>query len=631
MMSDAAGMLQRMGGAAATARLSTVQQHVSQAVQALTERQAGVAREAAQAASDTLAHYQPWLTRLQAAETQLAETAEALPSLPAGAPVEDVKIALEQGRAALRETALVIDSPDVADHVAEVERLARHAFKLGPGFASTQREIVQRLEALAARGPEMNQRLEQGRSEFDSVDDYAPETWSDIRGNGSEATAAVGQSHQLWQTAQAKIAPETNDWAGALTDVETAEARLGYADELLTMISTRLQDLRAAQKNAQHEVENAERDVKLGWGYLRNNDADVGKVPENALNEGEKILAAIKRDLAEAQPNWIAILQQATHVRQLADKALAGARSEVDTMTAKRTQAEHLAQAAQSEVTKLTNFAKLHPTDITATHRRDIDTVAKMVDLGGRQLNAAGQVEEEARAGTLDKAIAAYTEAIEHAAPLYSSMYEAFQSLEAVRQEADAAVQVAQQSINNTVAWYNSYAYVLPAGSPGQKLLEQAQRTLRPFNPQADARELQAIATAAKEANRLAHEAAQSIQQAAQSYQQTHPVQGQGRQGGDFGDLLTGMVIGSLMNSGGGRHRDHGWGSGSGGWGGGSGGGGGGGGSIFGGGSGGSDSGWGGGSGGGSIFGGGGGGGGGWGGGGDSGGGGDGGGGGGSW
>lgn len=596
MMTDAAGVLQRIGGATAQAQLTTIQQQVARAEQALTQRQAAVAREAAQAASEKLVQYQPLLTRLQAAEAQLIETERALPNLPPGAPLEDVNVALEQGRAALRETARAIESPSVADSVAEVERLAGRAFKLGPRFANTQQEIRQRIEALSARGPEMNQRLEQGRAEFDSVDDYAPETWSDIRGNGSEATAAAGQAHQLWQSAQAKMAPEVNDWAGALTDVETAEARLQYADELLTMISTRLKDLREAQKNAQREAENAERDVKLGWGYVRNNDADVGKEPEQALQQADTLLSDIRRALANAQPNWISILQQASQARKLADKALSGARSEVDTMNAKRTQAGDVAQAAQAELTKLSNFAKLHPTDLTDAHRREINTIAQMVDQAGRKLNAASQVEEAARISVLDEAIEGYTQAIERSGPLYSSMYEAFQSLEALRREADETVKVAQQSINNTVSWYNSYGYVLPAGSPGRTLLEQAQRTLRPFNPQADAGELQAVASAAKEANRLASEATQAIQQAAQMYQQTS--YGQGRQGVDFGDLLSGMFIGSMLSGGNNRGNDYGWGNGAGGWGGSSGGGGGGGG-LFG------DSG-------GSIFGGGGGGGGGW-------------------
>jgi hypothetical protein len=567
-----------------------------------------VATEAAQAASASLVKFQPLISRLQAADAQVSEAERFAPSLQPGAHADQVNALIEQSRASLRAAALVIDNPDAADQVAEAERLAAHAYKLGPDFANTQNEIRQRLDALSARGVEMNARLEQGRAEFDIVDEYAPESWSDIRGNGSEATAAVSQSHQLWQSAQAKIAPETNDWADALNDVEAAEARLRYADELLQGITTRLNDLREAQKNAQREVENAERDIKLGWGYVRNNDPDVGKDPEQALGQAESLLATIKQNLASQQPNWIAILQQATEVRQLADQALAGARSEVETMTAKRGQADNLAQAAQGELHKLTNFAKLHPVEVNASHRREIDRVGQLVAQGTANIDAALQAEETARSAAFDHAIEQLKEAIDLSQPLYSSMYEAFQTLEALRQEASAAVEVAQQSLNNTVSWYNSYGQVMPAGSPGRMQLEQAQRTLRPYNPQADAEELKAISASAKEANRLAHEAAQSIQQAAQAYQQTATYDRRGRGGADFGDLLTGMMIGSMMNSGGHRRHDHGWGSGDGGWGGGGGGGGGG---IFGGGSGG-------GSGGGGIFGGGGGGGGDWGGGGGS-------------
>ena len=545
-----------------------MQQQVARATQALSERQATAAREAAQVASATLVQYQPLLARLQNADQQLAAAQHALPSLPAGSHTDEVSALIEQGRTALREAAQTIDSPTAEDSVAEAERLASHAFKLGPDFANTQRDIRQRLDALNARGPEMNARLEQGRTEFDIVDEYAPESWSDIRGNGSEATAAIGQAHQLWQSAQAKVAPDVdvNDWAGALNDVETAEARLHYADELLRVISTRLHDLREAQKNAKREVENAQRDVKLGWGYIRNNDADVGKEPEQALTQAQALLAEISRSLANEQPNWITALQQATQARQLADLALAGARSEVDTMSAKRTQADSLAQAAQAEFSKLTNFAKLHPVEVEAKHRREIDKITALLGRATTRLETATHAEETARLTALAEAAALFTQVIETAQPLYSSMYEAFQTMEALRQEASGAVDVAQQSLNNTVSWYSSYGYVMPAGSPGQMLLQQAQQTLRPYNPQAKAKELKAIAAAAKEANRLAHEAAQSIQQAAQAYQQTATYSSQRRGGGaDFGDLLTGMFIGSMMNGGGHRDNNHGWGSGSGG------------------------------------------------------------------
>ncbi|HYF62665.1 MAG TPA: hypothetical protein VD886_07610, partial [Herpetosiphonaceae bacterium] len=429
--------------------MQAAQQQVARAAQALTERQAAVATEAAQAASATLVQYQPLISRLQAADAQVSEAERFLPSLPAGPHADEVGALIEQSRASLRAAALGIDSPEAADHVAEAERLSAHAYKLGPDFANTQREISQRLEALSARGVEMNARLEQGHAEFDIVDEYAPETWSDIRGNGSEATAAVGQARQLWQSAQTKIAPEANDWAGALNDVETAEARLRYADELLQGISTRLNDLREAQKNAQREVDNAERDIKLGWGYVRNNDPDVGKNPEQKLGQAETILAAIRQNLASQQPNWISVLKQATEVRQLADQALAGARSEVDAMNAKRGQADNLAQAAQAELNKLTGFAKLHPVEVTASHRREIDRVGALVAQGTGNIDSALQAEETARSSSLDNAIQQLKEAIELAQPLYSSMYEAFQTLEALRQEASSAVEVAQQSINN--------------------------------------------------------------------------------------------------------------------------------------------------------------------------------------
>ncbi|MBM7843835.1 hypothetical protein [Herpetosiphon giganteus] len=585
MVTDAADLLQRIGGKQAQAQVATIQQQVMQAAQSLASKHANDARQSASVASEQLIKLQPLLDRLKSAEAQLKAAEEHLPSIT-GKRAAGVKQLVAEGEQVLQNAAVQINETDASDLVDEAERIAQRAYKLGPDFASTQQSFNQRLEAVNARGLELNGRLEASRNEFAEVNQYAPESWSDIRGNGSEAASAVAQAHQLWQTAQAKIAPDQDDWAGGLEELETAEERLVYADTLLKAISKRLADLREAQKSATNQIEDAKRDIKLGWGYVRNNDADVGKAPEKALSQAESLLQNVESQLTREKPNWISVLQQVTQARQYADQALAGARSEVETMNAKRAQAKDLAKAAQAELGKLQNFAQLHPVDAKPEHRKKIDAIGRTLSEADTALLSADRNEEEARAGALDSAIGGYNTVISQAAPLYSAMYETFQSLEVLRREASEAVQVAQQSLNNANQWYTQYGHVLPANSNGRSLLSKAQQTLRQYNPNADAEELKKIAASAREANGYAHEAAQIIQTASQSYQQSHQPQygGQyqsghysGRRDNDVGDLLTGMFIGSMMNSGRDHHHGGGWGSGGGGWGGGSSGGG----SIF--------------------------------------------------
>ncbi|KPL86113.1 coiled-coil domain-containing protein [Herpetosiphon geysericola] len=585
MVTDAADLLQRIGGKQAQAQVATIQQQVMQAAQSLASKHANDARQSASVASEQLIKLQPLLDRLKSAEAQLKAAEEYLPSIN-GKRAAGVKQLVAEGTQVLQNAAVQITETDASDLVDEAERIAQRAYKLGPDFASTQQSFNQRLEAVNARGLELNGRLEASRNEFAEVNQYAPESWSDIRGNGSEAASAVAQAHQLWQTAQAKIAPDQDDWAGGLEELETAEERLVYADTLLNAISKRLADLREAQKSATNQIEDAKRDIKLGWGYVRNNDADVGKAPEKALSQAESLLQNVESQLTREKPNWISVLQQVTQARQYADQALAGARSEVETMNAKRAQAKDLAKAAQAELGKLQNFAQLHPVDAKPEHRKKIDAIGRTLSEADTALLSADRSEEEARAGALDSAIGGYNTVISQAAPLYSAMYESFQSLEVLRREASEAVQVAQQSLNNANQWYTQYGHVLPANSNGRSLLSKAQQTLRQYNPNADAEELKKIAASAREANGYAHEAAQIIQTASQSYQQSHQPQygGQyqsghysGRRDNDVGDLLTGMFIGSMMNSGRDHHHGGGWGSGGGGWGGGSSGGG----SIF--------------------------------------------------
>ena len=578
-------------------QLAPIQQHIQQADQALQRHEAAHALEAVQAASEQLNTLQPLIARLKSIGAQLEATEEALSSLPpTHAPT--VQELVTQGRSAMERAAQHILRPSAQEYFDEAAWLADHSFKLGPDFEQTKHDLRQRLDDLQKQFVVFEQRLEQGRQEFDSVDDYAPSAWSDIRGNGSEATAAVAQAQQLTQQAQQEISDSMGDWAQILEFVETAEARLGYADQLLTAITTRLHDIHEAQKKAASEVENARRDVKLGWGYVRNNDADVGAAPEQALEQAETVLQAIDEQLQTGRPDWIYILRQAAQARQLADKALAGARSEVEAMQSLRQRVDDVAQAAQAELNKLQQFAQVHPMDVTAEQRRQIGLLTAENGQAATLVQQADQTEEEARTGRLEQAFEQYSNILEQAQPLYTAMYEEFQKLESLRTEANTMTQTARQSIDNTAAWYTSYGQGVAVSSQGRDLLEQAQRSWRSFNPRASEAELREVIEANKQANQLAHQSAEIIQQAAREYQSL--PQQQRRGGMDLDDMLTGMMVGQML---GGGNRDQSWGHGWGGdWGGGSrrggsifgGGSGGGGGSIFGGGGGSSGS-WGGG------------------------------------
>ncbi len=553
-------MLQRAGGS--TAVLSQAQQRIQQAEASLQRHEFQAAQESAQAASAIVVPLQQRLQRIDALGQQLQAAEDALARLPAqqAATVRDL---VQQGRAALQQATQQLSQPESADATLnEAEWLANHAFKLGPEFEKTKRDLGQRTAALQEQLPAFEQRLERGRQEFDIVDEFAPSSWSDIRGNGSEATAAVQQAQQLLGDATTALQnPDSADWNALLENVETAEARLKYADQLLSVITTRLHDLREAQKKAASEVDTAQRDIKLGWGYVRNNDADVGKEPEVALQQAETLLSEIQQAIAAGRPDWLQVLQKAAQVRQLADKALAGARSEVENMNALRKQVQDVQQTASAELNKLTNFAQLHPVEVTAAQRQSINSLGQLFQQAQQAVANADRSEEDARIAALNQAFKQFSTVTEQAHPLYAGMYESFQKLETLRTEANTMTQTARQSLDNTAAWYNSYGHVLPAGSQGRDLLAQAQQQWRPFNPQASADELQRIIDANKQANTLAHQAAEIIQKAAQTYQNQHPQQ----QGTDFGDLLTGMVIGQMLG-GGQRHRS--WGGGFGGdWG----------------------------------------------------------------
>ncbi len=586
-LADAAERLQALGQdfAHPDAILRPGQDLVGRAESLLDEHRAADAIAAAGAASATIDQ----LNQLLASYNDIREGISAgragtEKATSQGYHVEAGLAAFDRSEGLLCEAAAALEQDvDKARALLEQAEAARaEGVARGGGMPALRKANDEHLAQVEQAGQQLAGAITEGRAAFALVDEFAENTWSDIRGNGSEAAAAADRAHALWERATQRNTMEQQDFLGAQQDLTEADKQIAFAHTLIDSILQRLKDLQAARDTARQDIASAQADIDQGWSFVQSNDPDVGKQPEQALAQAEVLIKQAHVELAKDRPDWLAIVKQARAANVLADQSLANARSEVDAMNKLREQATHAQQLATAEVQKIVQFTAIHGNDILPGSEKKLTQLQNDVQRAYQTLKAAEQAEEQARADDLREAITRYTDLQSSADTLYDEIYGAFQRIEQVRQRVSAAMQAAEQAI----ARAERAQQATPIGNraSGDQYLREAHTAFQSIGTPRDEAQMQ-------RALGLAEQARKAAQQAENIYRSHTGTP----QGDDLSDFLGGVVVGSLLSGSGGRH--HGSGGGGGGGGGGSWGGGGGGGGSWGGGGGGG--GWGGGGGGG--------------------------------
>jgi hypothetical protein len=437
----------------------------------------------------------------------------------------------------------------------------------GGGMPALQHENDERLQPLNGAGEQLAADIADGRKAFSLVNEFAEHTWSDIRGNGSEAEAAADHAHELWARAKQRNTMDEQDFLGAKEDLDAADQQITYARTLLDAIRQRLKDLQAARDAARDEIAAAQADIEAGWQYIQSNDPDIGKNPEQDLTQATALIEQANAELAKDRPDWLAIVKQALEANRLADGAIANARGEVDTMNKLRAQAEHAQQLATAEVQKIVQFLSVHGGDIPAQSERKVNALQADIQAAYAALQAAKRDEEQARAADLRNAIERYSALQTRADAIYNDIYTDFQRIDELRKRLAAELDRASRAIDSAERRIQAYGALARGRSDGVQLLQQASAAINSIGAPEGEEALGRALAVAEQARKDAERADQILRDQSRMYQNTN-------QGDGLGDFVAGALIGSMMSGSRGRHHGGGgWGGGGGGsWGGGGGG-----------------------------------------------------------
>ncbi len=550
--------------------LAPIQQQLERAGQALSENRARRALAEGQAASGLVQSVSALLATyaaIRAGITQAQNDAERLAA--EGYRMDTSRAALDQSQAALTEAARGLqrrgkDFPAAASAALERAQTALNAaVASGRELPNLRTANERRLTELEALGSQVAQAIIEGRKTFVLVNEFAESTWDDIRGNGSEAQASADRAHQHWLKARQRNSMDVQEFAAASEALDAASQELDYARKLIDAITQRLRDLQAARDAARTELSDAAQDIERGWAFIRQNDEDIGKEPEQKLHRAAELLAAAEQEMKKDKPDWLLLVEQAQTANRLADEALAGARSEFETMDKLRKQAERAQQVTTAEVQKIIKFVELHGEDIESKNQQATAGLQQRAQQAATLMQRAEQTEEGERRKALEQALNNYTGIGQEAAQVYQAVQADFRQLEQVRAELNSELSNARRTIEAAEQELLAY-HLSSSSSEGRALRDIRQRFDKIRLPIRGERNLRRTLDLARS---LQHDANDVRNDIHRHHRPTHHHRHGG--GGDVGDFVAGVALGALLDA---ATRSGGWG-GSGSWSGGEGGG----------------------------------------------------------
>ena len=483
--------------------LRPIQSVLHRAEAALERLEATEAIQAAQEASvigQTLMDILDRYATVRAAIPQGRRTAEALAA--EGYRMEACHGALDEARAALDRLADTLQQgtiPAATTAIAEAEAALARAQREGFDLPTIRADNERRIAALAARGPQTAKLIATGREAFDLVDEFAESTWADIRGNGSEAEAALARAFEHWEQARTANTMEVQEFLAARSYLDAAEQELDHAARLITAITDRLRALEEARSIAREIMAEAERSINSGLSFVAAHDPDVSPQADALLRQAAALLATAKAEAAKAKPDWLQLVRAAQEADRLADEALAGARDEVEQTNRLRERAQQIKQLATNEVQKLVHYVAVHDADLSPAVRQQLDQVRTMLQQAYALFQQAEIYEDEARRQALTAAMNQYQSLAEAATTTYQQAYAEVQRLETLRAELNQVLQRVREKLNRITQLQHTSPMGVSSAVAGQiTALQQRFHQIRlPINGE------EALRTALREAQEI--------------------------------------------------------------------------------------------------------------------------------
>jgi hypothetical protein len=322
-------------------------------------------------------------------------------------------------------------------------------------FTELHKANAEKLEQLEKLGETVKAHLEQSAETFATFNEFAPSSWRDIQGNGTEAQNAANRAFELWEEASknnALTGPQEFERAKLL--LEQAERELERAQHLLRTIDSRLADLKTARATAKEQLALVEKDIAAFQAMLRRPevDRDVGGQAETKLSEAKSLVVKIKNELSQTLPDWLVIMQYIQRADRAADEATKVMRSEQEAMERRRVRVHSEKVEAQAALQRLVSYVQVHGSDMTQetlTQTQQLQVAYQEAE--GREQRASA-LSDEMLAQTLEQTATLFDQVQQQADALFARAEKDFRDLETLRKEVATRV----TSLQDRIAQVNS-------------------------------------------------------------------------------------------------------------------------------------------------------------------------------
>lgn len=371
-----------------------------------------------------------------------------------------------------------------------------------------------RLAELERKGDEIRSLIDQAVPQFESIQSYAEVNWRDIKGNGTEAQKAANRAHELFEHAQSQH--ESQHFEEAKDSIDLAFVELEQAHELIDAIFLRLENLKKAETTSRQELKLIEAEVSkhLDWVKQAAVDRNVSEKPEEDLQQAYQLLQQTKTELAQSEPNWLAILERVQKADKLSTEAFIQIRTEHEAMERRQTLMQSEKTEARVALERVLKFAHLHPQDMSTTAMQLLDEAQTYYAQAEGQEKHSQTLEEVQLAKVLEQATQLFDLAQKKAEAAFSEAEGGFKTMEALRQKTVQVVAEADSALRSL----KLYASRAQLDRSLQQSLYQLEKNLPGYDARATKQELEQTIRDAESiklaVNQLQHELASRLQQA---------------------------------------------------------------------------------------------------------------------
>jgi hypothetical protein len=227
-----------------------------------------------------------------------------------------------------------------------------------------ERTAPETLTALPAQIDALEARVPAAERTLAGLARYSDRSWAAVRDNPGEAKETLAQARAAVEEGQRAVAAKDSGAAGHA--VRTAQGAMAEATRLLDAVDHLAEQLRQAEASASTEMSAAAADVASARRVVaRMEPGPAGR----RLAEAEGALEQAERELAGAQPDYLAAVRLATQANSIADEILATAKQEDE----RRAQQTRLLEAQLRQAQMSYDRAA----DYLAPRRRGVGTTAR--------------------------------------------------------------------------------------------------------------------------------------------------------------------------------------------------------------------------------------------------------------